>query len=80
MGLVRRGGERIAARVRRIPPPADGATNEPRGTAGRAAAHAHKLLTYAQRDDSVAALAEAARREPQRAFVSASLARTCSRA
>ena len=32
-----------------------------------------QLLTYAQRDDSVAALAEAARREPQRAFVSASL-------
>src|SRR5687768_11566625 len=32
-----------------------------------------QLLTYAKRDESVAALAEAARREPQRAFVSASL-------
>ncbi|HLM08666.1 MAG TPA: transcription-repair coupling factor [Thermoleophilaceae bacterium] len=31
------------------------------------------LLTYAHHDDSVAALAEAARREPQRAFVSASM-------
>ena len=31
------------------------------------------LLTYAREDDSVLALAEAARREPQRAFVSASL-------
>jgi len=31
------------------------------------------LLTYARQDDSIAALAEAARREPQRAFVSASL-------
>ena len=31
------------------------------------------LLTYAQRDDSVTGLAEAARAEPQRAFVSASL-------
>src|SRR5688572_32751097 len=31
------------------------------------------LLTYAQRDDSVRGLAEAARAEPQRAFVSASL-------
>jgi len=32
-----------------------------------------QLLTYAKRDESVTALAEAARREPQRAFVSASL-------
>ncbi len=31
------------------------------------------LLTYARNDDSIVALAEAARREPQRAFVSASL-------
>jgi transcription-repair coupling factor (superfamily II helicase) len=31
------------------------------------------LLTYAHEDESVAALAEAARREPQRAFVSASM-------
>ena len=31
------------------------------------------LLTYAQHDDSVTALAEAARTEPQRAFVSASM-------
>ena len=31
------------------------------------------LLTYAREDQSILALAEAARREPQRAFVSASL-------
>src|SRR4051812_48233180 len=32
-----------------------------------------QLLTYAHDDESVAALSEAARREPQRAFVSGSL-------
>ncbi len=32
-----------------------------------------QLLTYAHEDDAVAALSEAARREPQRAFVSASM-------
>jgi transcription-repair coupling factor (superfamily II helicase) len=33
----------------------------------------HQLLTYAHEDEAVTALAEAARRAPQRAFVSASL-------
>ena len=47
--------------------------NEPRGTAGRPRRMLRQLLTYAKRDESVTALADAARREPQRAFVSASL-------
>ena len=47
--------------------------DEPRGTPGRPLRMLRALLTYAHEDQSVGALAEAARREPQRAFVSASL-------
>src|SRR5688500_4439060 len=45
----------------------------PRGTSGRPLRMLRALLRYAHEDQSVGALAEAARREPQRAFVSASL-------